>query len=42
MLCHVEAFFVVVIATVLLGLGVWALAAARHLLTLSDRRAEED
>jgi hypothetical protein len=31
----VEAFFVVVTACVLLGVGVWALAAVRRLLTLS-------
>lgn len=42
MLCHVEAFFVVVLAGVLLGVGLWALATARHLLRLSDRRTEED
>jgi hypothetical protein len=42
MLGHVEAFFVVVMAGVLLGVGLGAVAAARHLLTLSDRRPGED
>jgi hypothetical protein len=38
----VEAFFVVVMAVVLLGVGVWALAAMRHLFTLTDRRPGDD
>jgi hypothetical protein len=38
----VEAFFVVVTACVLLGVGVWALAAMRHLFTLTDRRSGDD
>jgi hypothetical protein len=32
----VEAFFVVVTACVLLGVGIWALVAKRHLLTFTD------
>jgi hypothetical protein len=35
----VEAFFVVVMACVLLGVGAWALVAMRHLLSLADRRS---
>jgi hypothetical protein len=38
----VEAFFVVVMACVLLGVGVWALTAMRHLLNLTDRRSGDD
>jgi hypothetical protein len=43
----VEAFFVVVSACVLLGVGVWALVAVRHLLTMtrpdpSQRRPGDD
>lgn len=41
MLGGVEAFFVVVMAAVLLGIALGALAAIRHLLTLSDRRTGE-
>jgi hypothetical protein len=33
---RVEAFFVVVSACVLLGVGIWALAAMRHLFTLTQ------
>jgi hypothetical protein len=32
----VEAFFVVVMACALLGVGVWALTAMRHLFTFTD------
>jgi len=38
----VEAFFVVVTACVLLAVGVWALVALRHLLTLTDRRPGDE
>jgi hypothetical protein len=31
----VEAFFVVVMACALLGVGVWALVAARHVFTFT-------
>jgi hypothetical protein len=39
---RVEAFFVIVMAGVLLGVGVWALVAMRHLLTLTHRRPGDD
>jgi hypothetical protein len=38
----VEAFFVVVMACVLLGVGIWALVAMRHLFTFTDRRSGDD
>jgi hypothetical protein len=38
----VEAFFVAVTACLVLGVGVWALAAMRHLSTFTDRRAGDD
>jgi hypothetical protein len=38
----VEAFFVVVTACVLLGVGIWALVATRHLLTFTDRSRGDD
>jgi hypothetical protein len=41
----VEAFFVVVTACVLLGVGVWALVALRRLVSLTDstqRRPGDD
>jgi hypothetical protein len=38
----VEAFFVVVTACVLLGVGIWALVAMRHLLTFTDRSRGDD
>jgi hypothetical protein len=38
----VEAFFVVVMACVLLGVGIWALVAKRHLFTFTDRRPGDD
>jgi hypothetical protein len=37
-----EAFFVVVMAAVLLGVGVWALTAMRRLLAPTDRRPGDD
>jgi hypothetical protein len=37
-----EAFFVVVMACVLLGVGIWALTAVRHLLTFTNRRSGDD
>jgi hypothetical protein len=37
-----EAFFVVVLAGVLLGVGAWALLAVRRLLALTDRRPGDD
>jgi hypothetical protein len=33
-----EAFFVVVMAALMLGVGVWALSTMRRLFTLTDRR----
>jgi hypothetical protein len=38
----VEAFFVVVMAGVLLAVGVWAVTAMRHLFTFTDRRPGDD
>jgi len=38
----VEAFFVVVTACVLLGVGIWALVAVRHLFTFTDRNPGDD
>jgi hypothetical protein len=38
----VEAFFVAVTVCVLLAVAVWALVAARRLLTLTDRRPGDD
>jgi hypothetical protein len=37
-----EVFFVVVTAGALLGVGIWALLATRHLFTLTDRRPGDD
>jgi hypothetical protein len=38
----VEAFFVVVLACVLLGVGIGALVAVRRLLALTDRRSGDE
>jgi hypothetical protein len=37
-----EVFFVVVTAGALLGVGIWALLATRHLFTTADRRPGDD
>jgi len=42
MLSAVEAFFVVVMAAVLAGVGLWALAMVRQARTLTNRRSGED
>jgi hypothetical protein len=38
----VEAFFVVVMACVVLGVAIGALVAMRHLFTFTDRRPGDD
>ena len=42
MLSPVEAFFVVVLAAVLVGVGLWALAMIRQARTLTDRSTGDD
>jgi hypothetical protein len=38
----VEAFFVVVLAGVFLGVGAWALLAIRRVLATTDRRSGDE
>jgi len=42
MLSPVEAFFVVVLAAVLAGVGLWALAMIRQARALTDRSPGDD
>jgi hypothetical protein len=42
MLSPVEAFFVVVMAAVLAGVGLWALAMIRQARSLTDRSPGDD
>lgn len=41
MLCFVEAFFVVVMAAVLAGVGLWALATIRQARSLTRRPGDD-